>query len=220
MVAVGCEIECLKDFCLLDADEFVASVDSVRLRQHNSVLELFHGFRAGDDEVVRVRLLWKLLELDGDEALSAVPGKIRDSVLSRFEPAEIDPTPIVRHLPVRVAHIESQGEFVLKGSYDFTLYRHRCEVADQWVFFELPTLVSDSREHLVHSEMADKLNLGRTLGKPLKKVSMELRCPFYLFEVGRVETTVYHVEGQLLFLHHVYNVTRANTLAAIVIEDF
>ena len=116
--------------------------------------------------------------------------------------------------------MKEHGQLGAEFEYDFTLFRHRCEVADQWVFFELPTLAAESRESLIDALQDDPDELSSSLGLALNDIYMEWRCPFYLFEKGRIKTQAYRLQGKLYFAHHVFNLTRANTLAAIVIEAF
>ena len=58
------------------------------------------------------------------------------------------------------------------------------------------------------------------LGMPIQQIAMELSCPVFLFEEMLLETYVYLVEAQWVFLHRIYNLDRAKALAATVIESF
>ena len=220
MVAVGAEVEYVEPFEMFSADEFSVSVDEFKVRQGNSVFQVLHLIRAQGVVVARVKVRWKLLELDGDEALSATPGVIRPAFLQKFLPEEVDPSRVERPLLAQLENLKEHGQLCAEFEHDFTLFRHRCEVADQWAFFELPTLASESRESLIDSLQEDPGELASSLGLALDTIYMEWRCPFYLLEKGRVKTQAYRLQGKLYFAHHVFNLTRANTLAAIVIEEF
>ena len=220
MVAVGAEVEYVEPFEMFSVDEFSVSVDEFKVRQGNSVFQVLHLIRAQGIVVARVKVRWKLLELDGDEALSATPGVIRPALLQKFLPEEVDLSRVERPLLAQLDNLKEHGQLGAEFEYDFTLFRHRCEVADQWVFFELPTLAAESRESLIDALQDDPDELSSSLGLALNTIYMEWRCPFYLFEKGRIKTQAYRLQGKLYFAHHVFNLTRANTLAAIVIEAF
>ncbi|MDD1017050.1 hypothetical protein [Pseudomonas rubra] len=220
LVAVECDVEYVRPFGLFDSDEFCVSVERVRARQGNSVLELFHEFSAQGQVFAKVRMLWRMLELDGDQALTGAPGVLRDSVLQRLEPCEIDPSRELRQVEVLRTQVEGEGEKIGEGHYPFTLYRHLCEVADQWSFLEVPGLASAGRERLIDALEQDPFKLRATLGRPLGQVLVKISCPFYLFEEGEVKTTAFSVHGRLVFVHRVINLTRMSTLAAVVIETF
>ncbi|WP_242487472.1 MULTISPECIES: hypothetical protein [unclassified Pseudomonas] len=220
LVAVEADVDYLRPFGMFDSDWFQVSVEQVRLRQDNTVLEIFHQFQADGGVFAKVRMLWRLLELDGDAALTGVPGQLRGSVLKHLLPAEVDPGREPRYVDAQVALIEDEGERVAGAEYRFTLYRHLCEVADQWCFLEVPGLASEGRERLVDALVDDPLALRSGLGKPLQEVLVKLCCPFYLFDEGEVRTTTFIHHGNPVYIHRVINLTRDNRLAAVVIETF
>lgn len=220
MVVVGCEINYARPFQFFDAAEFTAILDKVRLRQSNTVLEFFHVFAAQEEVFARVILHWKLLRLDGAAALSAVSGHMHESLLVRFKEEEIDSSPIQRKLLTYVSEVECSSPVCVEDSLDITLHRHQCEVADQWTFFQLTSLVAQARECLVMSKAAAQYRMSKVLGVPLKQVAMELSCPVYLFELMRVHTKLYKWQGQWVFIHRIYNVDRGHALAATVVERF
>jgi hypothetical protein len=220
LVAVEADVEYVRAFGVFDSDEYSVSVVKVRARQGNTVLEMYHEFAGEGGVFARVRMLWRLLELDGDQALTGIPGRFRDSVLQRLTPGEIDPSRERRYVDGFRGRIEQQGEKVAEGRHGFTLYRHQCEVADQWCFLEVPAFASQGREGLIEALEHDPFALRASLCKPLHKVLVKLSCPFYLFEQGEVLSTAYWLQGQLAFVHQIINVTRMNTLAAVVIETF
>lgn len=220
VVAVGAEVEYLEPFEVFDADEFSITVERFHVRQANSVFDMLHTITAAGINIARVSVRWKLVVLDGDDALSATSGVVREALLQQFLPSEINPSRVKRPLPEKLEIIELQGVILTSFEHPFTLYRHRCEVADQWAFNELPALGAESRESLIDALENDPHELCSSLGYPLKTITMEWRCPFYLLDKGVVTTTAYKHIDALVFVHKIYNITRANTLAAIVIEEF
>ncbi|MBX9477146.1 hypothetical protein ACVSUJ_04945 [Yersinia enterocolitica] len=220
IVLVAFDIEYIRPFEFFDANDFHVSVVKVRLRQKNSILEFHHEFTANNIAFARVVLYWRLLVLSGDEALTAQPGQLGKELLQLFLPEEIDPSNIVRAVPKQRSKIEAEGQFITENSFHFTLYRHQCELADQWSFIELPTLASAGREQLIVSLDDDPANLSSTMGRPIQNILAKLSCPFFLFDEGRVRTCAYSLNNKIVFVHHVVNISRADTLAAVVIENF
>ncbi|CNI64018.1 Uncharacterised protein [Yersinia frederiksenii] len=220
MVVTAFEIEYTASFEFFDANQFTVSVTKVRVRQKDTVLEFNYEFSANNVIFSRVMICFRLLVLFGDEALTAQSGKIDEKLLQRFLPEEIDSSNMVRAAPKLLSKIESEGQFITEHNNLFTLYRHQCEVADQWSFIELPTLASAGRERLIISLDDDPAELSCTMGKPIKSIVAKLSCPFFLFDEGRVRTRAYLLNKQPIFVHHVFNVSRADTLAAVVIESF
>ncbi|QHB31028.1 hypothetical protein F0T03_01635 [Yersinia canariae] len=220
MVVTAFEIEYTAPFEFFDANQFTASVTKVRVRQNDNIFEFHYEFSANNIVFSRVMICFRLLLLSGDDALTAVPGKVDEKLLQRFLPEEIDSSNIVRAVPKLLNKIETEGLLITESNDLFTLYRHQCEVADQWSFIELPTLASAGRERLIISLDDDPAELRRTMEKPIKSIVAKLSCPFFLFDEGRVRTRAYLLNKQPIFVHHVFNVSRADTLAAIVIESF
>ena len=220
MVVVGCEINYIRHLDFFEVGEFTATLEKVRVRQSNSLLEFFHVFTANGDEFVRVVTRWKIVRLEGDAALSAASGNMCESLLKRFKRAELDPLPLHRILPLKVAEIETAGQLYVQGSYSQTLHRHQCEVADQWAFLELTARVAQMRERVVMSVSSVEYPMGEILGMPIKQIAMALSCPVFLFEEKLLETNIYLFEAQWVFLHRIYNLDRAKALAATVIESF
>ncbi|WP_145579438.1 hypothetical protein [Yersinia vastinensis] len=219
-VTISFEINYTQPLTFFDSNEFSSSVVKVRLRQKDSIFEIHHDFTANYRVFATVILFWRILSLSGDDALTAVPGNLDEQIKQRFLPEEIDSSNIVRATPKLLSKIESEGQFITEHNNLFTLYRHQCEVADQWSFIELPTLASAGRERLIISLDDDPAELSCTMGKPIKSIVAKLSCPFFLFDEGRVRTRAYLLNKRPIFVHHVFNVSRADTLAAVVIESF
>ncbi|WP_145556447.1 hypothetical protein [Yersinia canariae] len=220
MVVTAFEIEYLKPFGFFDANQFKVNVVKVRVRQKDSIFEFNFELTANEIIFSRILICFRTLVLSGDDALTAQPGKVNEKLIRCFLPEEIDPSNMVRAVPKQLSKIEAEGQFITESNDSFTLYRHQCEVADQWSFIELPTFASAGRERLIISLDDDPAELRRTMEKPIKSIVAKLSCPFFLFDEGRVRTRAYLLNKQPIFVHHVFNVSRADTLAAIVIESF
>ena len=104
-----------------------------------------------------------------------------------------------------------------EGSYEFTVYRHACEVADQWCVIQIPCYVSEAREALALAQGDHIPDLRRALGQPLRNLDMELRRPMYVFDKGTIVTKAYDVDGRFAFIHQVLS---SDQLHAVVIERF
>ncbi|AJJ03115.1 hypothetical protein BZ17_1999 [Yersinia pseudotuberculosis IP 32953] len=219
-VAVAFEIEYIQPFDFFDAKTFDVSISKVRLRQKDSVFEFHHEFTANNIIFARVALYWRILMLSGDDALTAHPGPLGKELIQLFLPEEIDPSRTVRAVSKQLCEIEAEGQLITENYSNFTLFRHQCEVADQWSFVELPTLASAGREQLIISLEDDPENLSSTMGIPIKNIVAKLSCPFFLFDEGRVRTRAYLLNNQPVFVHHIFNISRADTLAAVVVESF
>lgn len=221
LVIVACEVEYAKDYGFFEGSEFEHGVDSVQIRQKDMLCDIHYSFKAHGQIFARVRIVYRFLVLNGDDSLSASPGKINPAILNRFLPNEIDPAPVSRLLPMRLKNIEEHATPKAKGRYEFVLYRHLCEVADQWSFIEVPAFASQGRELMVRNNRDEFLNLSPAMNLPLKSVLVKYSAPFFLFDEGAVETTLWESKNNaLVFVHRVYNLSRGGELAALVIEEF
>lgn len=221
MVIIGLEIDYVKKFEFMEATQFTATVSRIRVLQRSSIIEVQCDFIANDECFASTKIFTRAIELFGDEVLSGKSGYFSDGLLNKFLPHEIDNQPVNLLLPEKLKLVENKGKLITeKYSYEFVLKRHQCEVADQWSFIELPNFASSGREELILSLSEDIIGLRKIIGKPLKNILAKLSCPFFLFDEGRVETFAYRFEGNIVFIHKIYNVSRDNKLASIIMEFF
>lgn len=167
-----------------------------------------------------VRILLCPVEIVDPLSLAAVPTTIDGALLDRFQPDEIDPAPPVRHVPQARSEIEGRGARLAEHTTPFVVYRHMCEVADQWAFWEVPALAGASREAMALAMGATHPPLRGGLSQPLRQFDMELTRPYFWFQAGTVETTAYLHEDRLAMVHRLISPTPGGETHGIVVERF
>jgi hypothetical protein len=167
-----------------------------------------------------VRILFCPVIIDDPASLAASPGAIPDELLARLEADELEQSSPVRTLPDAQKRLVAQGRVLARGTHEFAIARHHCEVADQWAFSEVAGLVGASRERLVLADGEQSGVLVDGLARPLVRFDMELRRPFFWFQAGAVETIAHEHEGCAVFLHELRSSVPGEPLHGTVIERF
>ena len=142
-----------------------------------------------------------IVKIEEAIASSARPEALTETLQSCFHSSEVSQASPSRHMPDLIASIEANGSEIIAHKTPFTIARHQCEFADQWVFYQIPTLYEPARERLVVKCGRDIPVLKSGLRDSLKAVDIELNRPFYAFDSGFVETRVYHHDQRIVFVH-------------------
>lgn len=186
-------------------------------------VHLEQDFIAGGKLVGRVHLLLIPVKLEDPDLFLAKPGALQGPLTDTFR---ADPEDTLREKRLAaVPRLRPQIEELSKNpclgrSQDtFTLNRHKVEVADQWVYTEIPALVEPHRESMAFSLGQQNDEIRRVLGKPLRSVTFELVRPYYVFEKGTIRTAIYQTPDGLCFAHHLLNAD-ATAEHGVVLERF
>jgi hypothetical protein len=163
-------------------------------------LRLHTTFTGGDRPAADVHVQLRLVNLTGDEAMSAAAGTLPPDLLARFAADELfqaDP-----RAAVRAAVPPATGMALTDPTrYEFSLYRSHCEVADQWSFIEMAELLTQARERyfLDHPDPSDQLRLA--VSAPVRTFSASLRRPMYAFDHAEGTTAAFDAAGGPVFVH-------------------
>jgi hypothetical protein len=159
------------------------------------------------------------LRLDGDPALSGIPARLSPEVMAAFLPDEIEARPHRSPVPAMVAAIANEGTLLARGQSPFTIYRHQCEVADQWFWPEAASLASRGREDLVRTEADRTPRLRPGLAMPVLRLDLVFNRPFFLFDQGTVLSSAYEWQDRLVFVHDLVGAADDQPRAS-VLEQF
>jgi hypothetical protein len=157
----------------------------------------------------------------GLEGLSATPTRLPERLASLLQPDELElgVTPR-RVVPDVRAALEKSGKMIGEHKSAFTVHRHRCEVADQWAFFEVAGLVGASREAMALEGVAKQPALQAALGTPLQRFDMELSRPYYWFQPGTVASTAWVLDGRLVVVHRLLSPVPGGEEHGVAVERF
>jgi hypothetical protein len=166
------------------------------------------------------RILLCPVHIDDPQSLAATPGPFPSHLVECFRPDEIDPASPARPLLALQEEIARAGAALATGRHDFVVYRHLCEVADQWAFFEVPGLIGASRERLALGRASDIPLLRRALGAPLQRLELELQRPYFWFQSGAVETAAHRLGDRLVLVHRLVSDVPGGEQHGLAIETF
>jgi acyl-CoA thioesterase FadM len=217
-VVAGIQLEYLEPLRFLDGDLLQATA-AVRAHRAGSTMDLVLDYSARARPVARVRLVLVPVHVEDVESLSAVPQRLPDELLGRFDADELAVDPARRRMREQLHAVEQQEPACEKRT-PFTIHRHACEVADQWSYIELPGLVEPGREaiSLDPPPKLDELRAG--VSQPLIRFDAELRRPFFVFDSGILVTKAYVGPSRIAYVHELWSAQRGNRPNAIVIEQF
>lgn len=219
-VVAGIELEYLEPLRFLDADILQVRV-GLSARREGSILDLVLDYSASAKSIACVRLVVIPVHVEDVESLSALPQKLPDELLARFDADEVadevaaEPRRMREEL--RVLRKEKPA---CERRTPFTIHRHMCEVADQWSFIELPGLVEPGREAICLDPPPrfDELRAG--VSQRLVRIDAELRRPFFAFDTGILVTKAYVLPSRIVYVHELRSARGRNHRHATVIEQF
>ena len=201
VVVTGIRIEYPTRF-LFEHDSDLQIDVGVRVVKQGGLLELKLWFKEKhEQEVARVKLLLRPLKLAGDLSMSATPTSVEGTLLSMFKADEIDSAAPERVVPGLVASVRARGPALQQGALSFRLWRHLCEVADQWSYIESVGFCGAGRESLALSGGAASEQLRATLSMPLRQIDIELSRPGFVFDQVDVQTEFWDQGGGPVFVH-------------------
>lgn len=206
IVVVGIHLRYEEPMTFFDGDALDVQM-LARVRKERSLMEGRVSYTSGARQVGSAVILVRPIALGDVESLAALPTLVTDHVLSLFDADEIDPSAPQRVVPNLLRQLEADGRTIGSGETSLTFHRHLCEVADQWAFTDIPTLVGAARENLVMSGSSAEGALRDGLRKPMREFIAELRQPFYVFDKARIETRAYALGDDVYFVHRLIGVS-------------
>lgn len=217
VVIAGTRLEYLAPFGFFDADALTMELD-LRVRKGGELLESRGTFLDGSKVICRVTVVLRPVIVQDELALAALPGNLGPAVLAKFQPDEIDATAPRRYVGEQFQRVAAEGTLLGRTERTLRMYRHFCEVADQWAFMDTACHVGACREELVLARGQEVPALRKGVSHPLQSVDTEFQRPFYAFDDTIVTTSAYQHEEALVFLHTLQGPEGASR--AIAIERF
>lgn len=201
VVVTGIHLEYLAPLRFEDDRDLQLEV-RVRAVKGGALLEVtLDLFDTGKAAVAKATVIVRPLKLAGDASMSATPGPVPPELLQRFEADEVVAEGPKRVLPALVAAAEAKPALGTQ-KVPLRMWRHLCEVADQWSFIETAGFFEAGRDALALSHGAAAPVLRKGLSSPLTHLDIELSRPSFLFDALEVETTGYEpAPGTPLFVH-------------------
>jgi hypothetical protein len=221
LVITGLHIRYLASHTFFDSNTLDVLIHPVRVRSRQRMLQFgFDYLRADKKAFATLSAVGLLLKLHKtDASLSADPSlsPLDARILEKFLPEEIDPSIPPKEVSAMVEALKaSNAAPIAVGEHPFRIYRHHCEIADQWSFIDIPGFSGQARELLVTGNRSGRIRDG--IRKPLRRWMAEIRRPMALFDDGLILTEVYDSGERLTFVHELRNVTQGH-VAALVLEE-
>jgi hypothetical protein len=174
----------------------------VRVIGAGNMLQVDHVLSNADRaEVVRARVLLIPLRLSGDDSMSATPTRVEGELLGFFKEDETNLPRPEREVGPLIKQLQQSGAPLASSALTLRLWRHLCEVADQWSFIETPGFAAAGRENLVLLQGSETAALREGLSRPLRRVDIELTRPGFLFDEVKVESSAWLLDGKPAFAH-------------------
>ena len=192
----------------------------VRLMRRGTRYATQTRFLGEDRSLVEVSALLGIVKIEEALATAARPEALSQALQSRFEADEQVEASPRREMPDLIASIETTASSLIEFNTPFCLTRNQCEFADQWVFFQIPTIYEPAREMLIVKHGREIPQLKQGLRDPLKTVTIELSRPLYAFDQGFVETHAYDHDGHLACIHRICSDLPGNPVHATIVERF
>jgi hypothetical protein len=183
-----------------ESDGLQASV-GLKVLRGGTRLQCNLDLTAGERRVATVRLLLCPVRIGDPMSLGAEVARLDEALLALFQPDEVDSASPARTVPPLSAAIEADGRLIATTQYQFIVHRHRCEIADQWWFGELPTITEAAREPLALMRHEDEPVLRQALAQPLTHFDAEFTQPYFWLQQGVLDVRAYEYQGRLAILY-------------------
>ena len=204
LVILSAEVDYRDELTFFTAP-FVRTEATVGLRDDGRLVEfrMRHLAGAAAAEAIDIRVTARPIALSGGPALDATATAVPPAVRALFGPEELLPRAGLptRRLAAEVDRRTAGAEPLGGGQRPFFVGRSDCELADQWLYARLPSLVGAAREQLLLDGVAGLADTGR---RPLVRFAAEYRRPMYFGDRGTVEVAAWRAGGQTVVVHRVH----------------
>ncbi|MBB5190943.1 acyl-CoA thioesterase FadM [Silvimonas terrae] len=155
--------------------------------------------------VAQIHLQEVCVRIESADTLAATAGRLPPALaeLMLDTPDDVPGQPVL--LNRGPARMPDHAQVITQSRRDFVIYRHACEMADQWYSEHVCDYVGDSREAMVLRLVSDYPALRPGLANRLARLSIGLRQPFMLFDTGQILTTAWRVDHEIRFAHQLLN---------------
>lgn len=184
-----------------DADAVQVDVKARIRGPRSSQLEVEMTVEGPDGVAVRTRAASVPLRLSGDEALSGVSAPLPPQLAERFRDDEHERSAFRSRIPALRAALEREGEYLGSHVSTFRLYRHLCEMADQWFWAESVGLAGAAREEFVLRHGGKAPQVRRALAGGLRTIDATWLRAGQLWDVLDIRTDAYTYGDEVAFVH-------------------
>lgn len=208
------------DECLFHDGDTVDIATTSSVHKKGVLIEGISRFRCKGKEFAQMSIYLRPVIIGDKNSSAAKTSHLLPSIQELFHPDEISEVPYPRQVKQLLPLIRDEGQLLAEGRYPFKLFRYAMDFADQWAFMETSAYVSASREDLVmaNSKKHDRLIDG--VSRPVMKYHLDLKRPYFLFDLGTVATQAYLWDDRLVFVHSLLSQGHGEEAThAIVIEQ-
>lgn len=217
LVVMGFHLEYLDRLSFFDCEAIrVRAGLRVMRRGERAVLTVSLAAEAG--RVATARLVLCPVSIEEPTSLAASPAPLNDRLLDRFDADEVDAGSPARLVPDRRAAVEARYRLLAEGVQPFVIRRHHTEVADQWSWVEVTTIVEAARESLAF-DPASPPAARRCLSDRVRRFDVEFGRPFFSFEHGETVSRVYDGDRSLGLVHRLTS-SAGTAIHATAVEVF
>jgi acyl-CoA thioesterase FadM len=220
-VPIGLEIDYLQPTTFYDCESLVvtARVGTWNPRRFHSLQEVDVRLTTGCGvPVARIHLQEVCVRIESPDTLAGAPGRVPAGLAAMLldSPDEIDERPVL--LNRGASRVPANAEAIGGFRHEFVVYRHACEVADQWYSEHVCDYLGDAREAMVLQQVREQPSLLAGLARRIERISIGLRRPYMLFDRGEVATHAYLAGPETHFVHQL--LTESGTVAGDAVEVF
>lgn len=195
------QLEYEKPLRFEDADAAQIEV-SARIRgPRASQLEVEMTIEGPDGVAVRTRAASVPLRLSGDLALSGSSAPLPPELAGRFRDDERERSAFRSRIPALRAALGRDGEHLGTNESTFRLYRHHCEMADQWYWAESVGFAGAAREEFVMRHGGKAPQVRRALAEGIRTVDATWLRAGQLWDELKIRTDAYVYDGEVAFVH-------------------
>ncbi len=219
VVVAGVDFEFLGGVHYEESDRFYIDTN-IGLYNDGALIKSSSEFILPNKEspFLKISITTRPVFLGCEKSMAAEPRNLPDGAIAEFKKEEIFNTRLARKIPAILESLE-KAECLGEYKHPFRLYRYACDVADQWAYAESYGYLSASREEMLLSGEL-KISPSEILSAPLKKMVMEFRKPYFLFDEGIVHTTAFLKDDEYIFVHNLTSAHDQKDVHSTTIEFF
>lgn len=219
LVVVGAHIRHESPYTFFDSDGFDVRVTAEVVKDRRLLLGHFDFLHAGE-RFISVLVMCRPVTMMAESTFAAMPSRLEEPLLSRFDPSEITDRPLVREIP-QVLERLTPDALIAEAQRSIVLHRHECEAADQWSYIEIGANAASARESMIlNADKEVRQRLQGALSSPIRSVDIEISRPLFLYDRANIVTRAYQDRGGLTFVHVYHSRMGGAHQHATIIERF
>ncbi|HYH97664.1 hypothetical protein [Hyalangium sp.] len=199
LVVLSADVEYDSRLTFFSAPSIVTD-SQVTLRDDGKILVFRSRHSVSGDKGISIYVKVRPIKLSGGAALDAEPSVIDGELRARVAADELEADVPTRALQAQIDSWLQGAEKLGGGEHPLFIGRSDCELADQWRFVRLPTLVATAREQLAFSG-ARHLTVG--MKSPLRSFRGEYFRPMFFGDRGRIDIQAFKKEERTFIIYRV-----------------